>query len=134
MASIIEVLKKDIAHKADYLVSPSGDLDSLTGLDNVKNALFHRLVTQPGSLVHRPTYGVGIKSFQNAPNTIETQRRIALRIKEQFEQDPRVEEVLGVRVESGDLTPENIKIIVRVKLSGYEEVTTTFIPFGEVTS
>lgn len=131
MATIEEFLKRDIAHKGDFLVTSTGDLDTISGLENVQNALFHRLITSPGSLIHRPNYGVGIKDFQNSINDIENQRRLALRIQEQYELDPRVEEVLGVRVDVGDLTPEKIIVTVRYNVLGYGEVTSRFIPFGE---
>lgn len=130
MATIDEVLGTDIAHKSDYVLSATGDLDTISGLENVKNALFHRLITSPGSLIHRPDYGVGISDFQNAPNSIELQRQLALRIQEQFEQDPRVDKVLGVSLTSEDSTPEKVSIIVRIRITGYDEVTAKFIPFG----
>lgn len=130
MANIDEILGTDIAHKSDYILTSTGDLDTLSGLENVKNALFHRLITSPGSLIHRPNYGVGIKDYQNAPNSIEIQRQLALRIQEQFEQDPRVEKVLGVSLNYEDLSPEFVEIIVRVRITGYDEVEAKFIPFG----
>jgi len=130
MALIDEILGTDIAHKSDYLLSATGDLDLLSGLENVKNALLHRLVTTPGTLIHRPDYGVGLKDYQNAPNSIDIQRQLALRIQEQFELDPRVDRVLGVSINYADLTPENVEIVVRVKIAGYDEVTAKFIPFG----
>lgn len=131
MATIDEVLGTDLAHKADYVLSATGDLDTISGLENVKNALFHRLITSPGSLVHRPDYGVGIKDFQNSPNSIDTQRQLANRIQEQFEQDPRVQKVLGVSLNYGDSTPDQVEIMVRVQIAGYDEISAKFIPFGE---
>lgn len=132
MASIEEVLGRDIAHKSDFLLTATGDLDTLSGLENVKQALYRRLLTSPGSLIHRPNYGVGIKDFQNAPAGLETQRQLALRIQEQFEQDPRIESVLGVRLDVNDLFPEMTEVIVRVRVRGYdEEASLNFIPFGE---
>lgn len=131
MATIEEVMKVDLAHKSDYIKRSDGDLDTQTGLDNLKWALFHRLITSPGSLVHRPTYGVGIKDFQNAPSSNSAQIQLAIKIKDQFELDPRVEEVMGTRYEVDDARPEMTKVIVRVKPVGYDEDTVTFTPFGE---
>lgn len=131
MANIEEILGRDIAHKSDYVLTATGDLDTISGLENIKNALFHRLITSPGSLIHRPNYGVGIKDFQGAPNTIDVKRQMALKIQEQFEQDPRVESVLGVSINSDDLTPEKTEVIVRVRVQGYDELSASFLPFGE---
>lgn len=131
MATLEEVIGTDIAHKSDYLRSATGDLDTITGLENMKWALFHRMVTATGELLHRPGYGVGIQDFRNAPSTIETQRQIALRIKSQFELDPRVQSVNGVSFQSTDTEPEKLVIIVRVTIKGYDELTARFMPFGD---
>jgi hypothetical protein len=131
MANLEEFLGTDIAFKGDFLRTATGDLDTISGLESVKNALFHRLITTPGTLIHRPDFGVGIKDFQNAPATLDSQRQLALRIKEQFELDPRVEEVIGVRMNVADLTPDKITVTVRVKIRGYDEEAMEFIPFGE---
>lgn len=131
MASIEETLKTDLVHAGDLMKTATGDLDVLSGLDNVKSALMHRLITEPGTLVYRPDYGVGIKGFQNAPNSLSMQRQLALRISEQFTKDPRVESVLGVGVRSEDATPQTVTIVVRVKIVGYGESELKFTPFGE---
>ncbi len=80
MSQLNEFLKTDIAHKGDFVETPSGDLDVISGLDNVKEALFRRLITTPGSIIHRPGYGVGLKNWQNALNTLENQRKLAVKI------------------------------------------------------
>ena len=131
MTTLNEYMKRDIAFKNDYVRAPTGDLDVIEGLANIKEALFRRLITTPGSLSYRPNYGVGIKDFQNALTTIENQRTLAARIKEQFESDSRIEKVSGVRIESADDEPEKITIVVRVKIKGYDEVEADFKPFGE---
>lgn len=129
MASITESLGKSIAHVGDLKRTPNGDLGTIEGLANLKNALFHRLMTQPGSLVHRPTYGVGILAYQNAPNSFTIQRKLAALIQEQFLQDPRVKEVTSVRITSEDNTPQRTVIAVSVKPVGYEELEMLFRPF-----
>ena len=132
MATVEENLKKDIAFKSDLVLGPTGDLDTIQGLDNLKEALMRRLITTPGSLIHRPTYGVGIKAYQNAPNTTANQRKLALSIMDQFKEDPRVEAVTSVSVEYKDSTPEIVQVKVSVKVVGYGETTFGFIPFGDV--
>jgi hypothetical protein len=131
MATIEETLGTDLAHISDLKKSATGDLDKLSGLANVEAALFHRLITEPGTLIHRPNYGVGIKQYQNGPNTLSSQRQLALRIQEQFIQDDRVEAVLGVSVKSEDTSPHKVILTVRVKIVGYGEAALQFTPFGE---
>lgn len=131
MATIEEQYLTDIAHKKDFLVAADGDLQTITGVENAKQALIRRLMTQQGSLVHRPDYGVGIKDFQNAVNSIENQRRLALRIQEQFLRDFRVEEFIGMRVTQSQTVPSQVTIFFKVKLRGFGEVEVDFKPFGE---
>lgn len=133
MATIEETLGRDFAFTTDLVRSPTGDLDTITGLPNIRQALLHRLMTVPGSLIHRPLYGVGVKQFQNAPSSLAVLRSLAIRIQEQFMQDPRVEKVEGVRVVRDDYSPELVYIIIRVKIVGYGETELKYTPFGEVT-
>lgn len=131
MAKIEEILLTDIANNSDLVLSPSGDLDKVSGFANLKLALFHRLLTTPGTLIHRPDYGVGIKQYQNGVNSIAIQQQIALKIKDNFLRDERIEEVTSVSVESGDTTPDRITITVKVKIRGFDDAQPiTFIPFG----
>ena len=131
MATIEERYLKDIAHIKDFLKAPDGDLQTITGVENAKQALIRRLVTQPGSLVHRPEYGVGLKDFQNAVNSLENQRRLAQRIREQFERDFRVEEFVGMKFTQDSVDPAKLTVFFKVKLQGFGEVTVEFQPFGE---
>lgn len=133
MASLAETLGTDILHKSDLQRTATGDLATISGLENLRIALFHRLVTVPGSLVMRPNYGVGVKLYQNAPATLTNQRKLALDIQANLIQDDRVESVESVRFEVDDLTPEKSKIIVKIKVAGLGETEMTFTPFGEGT-
>lgn len=130
MATLEEALGRDIAFAGDFEVSATGDIDLISGLENIRQALMHRLVTSPATLIHRPNYGVGVKDYQNAPATLATQRKLALRIQEQFEQDDRVEEVTSIAVNFDAIDPSRTTIIVKVKVQGYDESAMSFIPFG----
>ena len=130
MATIQEFIGTDLAHRRDFLVTPSGDLDKISGLENLKLRLLHRLVTSPGAFIHLPNYGVGIKDFQNAPNTIGNQIKMTKRIDEQFILDEAVENVKGVTFIKKDDRPQTVQIIVRVRVRGFSDVEFTFTPFG----
>jgi phage baseplate assembly protein W len=131
MSSIVDTYKKDLAFKNDYVKTATGDLDTIEGISNVTQALFARLITIKGTLVHRPDYGVGIKNYQNSISSLDTQRKIASEINEQFLRDPRVEKVVGVSINYRDKTPENVEISVKVKLIGYGDTTLSFLPFED---
>lgn len=132
MSQIDEFLKRDIAFKSDFVDTASGDLDVISGLDNLKEALFRRLVTTPGAVIHRPEYGCNLKAYQGSLNSLENQRRLAQTIKEQFESDTRVEQVTGVSFNVADNKPDMIQVNVKVSVRGYGETGFTFVAFGDV--
>lgn len=131
MADLEETLGTDIAHKSDLLKTASGDIGTISGLENLKWALFHRLVTIQGSLAHRPGYGVGISRYEGAISSLSNQRRIALDIQEQFLLEPRLESLESVRFEVDDAKPDLSKIIIKAKVVGFGETEFEFTPFGE---
>lgn len=130
MATITEALKTDIAHIGDLKRTAGGDLQTISGLANLKGRLFHRLITVPGTLVHRPLYGVGIGRFQNAPISFAVQQQIANLIVEQFGEDPGVQSVSSVKITSEDNMPQRMKVAVFVVPVGYTETQMLFTPFG----
>lgn len=131
MATILEIYRKDLACNGDFVKTASGDLDAIQGVENVRQALFGRLVASKGSLIHRPDYGVGIKDFQNSISSIQKQMQLSNRIVEQFSRDPRVEKVLEVSINYKDRTPERVELNIKVRLVGYGDTTLSFLPFED---
>lgn len=131
MADVDEFYLEDLAHQGTLLESSSGDLDTVRGLSNLKQALYHRLITRKGSLIHRPDYGVGVKDFQNAVGSLATFRKLAQAIDEQFRQDFRVLDVTNVAITQDENNTGLFKIVVTIQTAGYAELPMTFVPFGE---
>jgi len=130
MATRDENLLIDLRHdKGDFEATASGDLQLTSGRENLNQALFHRLITVPGTLTHKPDYGIGVQQWQGALNTLDNQRLLALDIRDQFLQDPRVESVDQVQFEIDDYQPSLFKIFVKYTASGYNELEETFDPF-----
>lgn len=134
MANITETLLTDVKHKKDFVKedAPGGDLTTISGLDNLKEAVLRRIVTEPGSLSHRPDYGVGLKQFQNAPNSLSTQRELANRIVEQLGKERRVAKVNSISITASNTEAEKVFILINVTPVGYDEEIPVEIPFGEV--
>lgn len=133
MTAITAVLKTDLAFTNDFKVADNGDLDTMSGLVNIRNAILHRIITVPGTLAHRPNYGVGLPEFKGAPPTLAVQRQLAVRLREQLPLDDRIEAVTGVSVSYQDVSePDTITIVVKVKLVGYGDATFDFTPFVDV--
>lgn len=129
---IDDFYKIDLLHDGDFVAAPNGDFALAKGLVNLKQALFHRLITVPGALVHRPLYGVGIQLWQNDIGSISRQRELATTIKEQFEQDERVDELKSIQVTQ---IKENgtFEVIYKVEVSGGQLLEEQVNPFGELT-
>ena len=115
-------LKTDL----NFVVTPGGDVDRITGLENLKKAILRRILTSPGSLAHQPNYGVGIKDFQNAKLTLAVKRKIGGRIDEQLRLDERISKVLGVSISQDPSITSMITISIRVEVDGYGEQTFTY--------
>ena len=129
--SLVDAFQTDLAHNGDFVRTASGSLDRITGLANLKQALFHRLITVPGTLVHRPLYGVGVLNYQGNISSFVMQQKLAGLITEQFKQDVRVSKVLAIAFAVDDYFPQQTLIKVSVKTVGYSDGTEMiFTPFG----
>ncbi len=132
MTSINEALLTDLAFVEDLSVTASGDFDVMSGLVNLRQAVLRRIMTKPGTVLHRPQYGVGLVEFQGAPMTLDVQRQLAKRITEQLPRDPRVEKVLSLSLSSEDYTADKLSISVTVEAIGLGAVEFEYTPFAEV--
>lgn len=130
-SSITEAFKTDIANSNGMARTPAGDLQNISGLANYKLAIYHRLITVPGSLVHKPGYGVGIKQYQNGVSSFSLQQQLAKKIKDQVLLDPRTASVQGVSVIPDDSNPQMTRIVLNVTPVGYTEQQMIFQPFNE---
>lgn len=110
----VDVYKTDIFFGA----SATGDLDSISGLRNLKESILRRIITVPGSLAHQPSYGAGAKLYVNALNSLQKQRDLALKIQEQCEQDERVVKVTGVGFKTDSSNTSMVEIKVGIEAVG----------------
>lgn len=133
MADITAFLGTDLRHEKDFKKTTSGgDLQTISGLDNMKAAILRRIMTLPGEVIHRPEYGAGLPIYRNAPNTPDTRRQVAAAIEEQLRRDSRIEDVSAVSFSNTDTDPELVTLAVQVRVRGYGELEVEFKPFGEV--
>ena len=130
MANREDQLRIDIRHnKGDFESSETGDISRIRGLDNLNQALLHRLITVKGSLVHRPDYGIGIQEWIGQITSFDKQRDLALRIKAQYLMDERVTAVSQVQFDTSDENPDLFLIFVKYSALGYTDIGDTFNPF-----
>lgn len=124
-----DILLVDLAYAEDLSVAPNGDLDVVSGLNNVSAALLRRILTIPGTLAHAPDYGAGLLSFQGAPMTLSQKQKIVQKIAEQLPLDPRVESISSVGIEIPNNNPAQMIITLKVKIVGLGEQQITYTPF-----
>ncbi len=86
----------------DAAISPTvtGDLPTLAGRANLKAAVRRRLVTSPGQLVHRSTYGGGLLDLVETANTPAGRATLAANLRRNLLRDDRLSDV-SVGVASG---------------------------------
>jgi phage baseplate assembly protein W len=130
MSQFNDFFLEDIHFDGDVSSAPNGDIQTVAGIKNLKQALFNRLVTVKGSLAHRPEYGIGVKLYQNKISSLGKQRELALEIKAQFEQDFRVDKVESVSFKDSG----NGLFIIQYKVNakGLGQIEEAVNPFGDI--
>lgn len=118
----------DLYHKGDFGVSNSGDIQRVKGLENIKQAVLHRLITPKGSLAHKPDYGIGIQRYKGVTLSLEVKRAIALDIKE-IELDDRITELTQVSFYEDDSVAGGFYIYVIYNVIGIGSVEQEVNPF-----
>ena len=97
------------------MVGTDGDYVLLSGLNNLRAAIYRRLITRPGEYKFVPDYGVGVPSYvkKRANSTTVDQLRVA--ITEQLLRETRIEEIVDVAIE---VDGDSIKIGLIVRAAG----------------
>lgn len=83
-----------------------GDLKTVKGIDNLKQALYVRLVTPKGSYIGHPTFGSEVHKYLGKKATDETAYLLTLEIERTLRTDRRVTSVIqnGYKIEGGTYT------------------------------
>lgn len=107
------------------------DLERLSGVDNLKQALIVRFLTPVGELEplgHRD-YGTRLHELIGEPNTETNRNRAKLYVLQALAAEPRVEEVVSVDVSSRRNAPTRVDIDVKLKPLGSDTVLNLVFPF-----
>lgn len=121
--------KRDLLFQEDLDLTVTGDLSQVEGIENLRQAIYNRLVTVAGTIANRPNYGIGIKRFQNRLSTLDGRRQLMLSIQEQFESDDRIEEVTGLAIDQDQDRPDQFTIRLTIRPVALEPLDFTFRPF-----
>jgi len=85
---------------ADLLVNKKGDLQTVSGRENLGQAILHRLLTRKGELrdLGHPDYGSRLHELIGEPNNERTRELVRLYVKECISQEPRVQDIKSLTV------------------------------------
>jgi len=98
----------------DLRVSPSGDIDSVVSLDNLAQAIRHRLTTERGFLPYDPTYGINLALFLGRKNTLEKQEMLKLAIIDALKEESRIQNINSIVITSDPDKPDSLNASVTV--------------------
>lgn len=119
LSDLAKLFGRDIRFRTDRLVTSAGDVATVEGEENLREALFRRFLATPGEFAQRPEYGGGMRDAVYRPFTRALQDGLRNRLEEQALQDPRVSKVHSVTVERVTLgTQEVTRVHVHLEAGG----------------
>jgi phage baseplate assembly protein W len=125
----LKIVEKDPGY--DLYISPTGDLETIGEEYNLAQAIIMRLNTMQGELTDlgHSSYGSRLHELVGEPNNERTRELVRIYALESVNRDPRVEEVVGISVETikGDLS--RIDISISVRAMGLTSVLNIVFPF-----
>lgn len=107
------------------------DLETLTELDNLRQALLLRFLTPVGELeaLGHPDYGSRLFDLIGEPNTPTNRNRAKMYVLQALAQEPRVAEIVSVDVTTRATDRSRIDIYVRLKPITVDTVLNLVFPF-----
>jgi len=113
------------------LAPAEGDLDTVSGDDNLAQALIHRLTTEQGELddIGHADYGSRLYEMVGQPNTDTTRAMIRNLVDRCLSEEPRVAEVTSVRATANAHDPSRVDIEITVVPVGTKGALTVIYPF-----
>lgn len=124
-------LRFDKNLNADLEISSTGDLEVTEGYDNLGQAILNRLKTRLGELrdIGHPGYGSKLYSFIGRPNNPAVRDAIRIVVKESLMREPRIEEIVSVRVIPARENPYRVDIQIIVKPIESKNMLNLVFPF-----
>lgn len=77
----------------EFTSTNKGDLATVKGIDNLKQAIIIRLATPYGSLLHHPNYGTKLYKFIGERDTYENREKMKIEIERTIRCDRRVKDI-----------------------------------------
>ena len=105
----------DLFFDEDYLITNKGDYQLLHGIANLRQAIYHRLITKPGEYKFVPEYGVGITTYVKRKRTTNNLDRLKNAITDNLLRDSRIRDIPKITVE---YIQDGVKIGIVLDIAG----------------
>ena len=130
MSDPTDVYGTDILHDgSDFVISSQDDFATVSGIANLRAALYRRLTVRPGEYRFKPSYGAGLGTYAKKKMTRTIRDEMTHRATEQIAQERRVEAVIEVVFERDDARQ---MITLRLKVQAFgRPVAFTPMSFAE---
>lgn len=116
---------------SDLVISPSGDLDTVSEEYNLGQAIVNRIRTRRGELsdLGHTLYGSRLYELVGEPNNERTRALARLYTRECVSRDPRVKEIVRVTITVPRDDPHRLDVGVSVIPIGQTNVLNIVFPF-----
>ena len=107
---------------ADLYVNRKGDMDIVSGRENLGQAIVHRLLTRLGELeeLGYPDYGSNLHELIGSPNNLKTRSLVKLYVNQCLSQETRIEKIESIDVMPHSSDPNAVVIEVAIMPIGSE--------------
>lgn len=111
-----ELREEYVGLGADLTVGRRGDLQLVSGRENLGQAIVHRILTRQGELAElgHPRYGSRLHELIGRPNNEATRDLVRLYVKECVMQERRVKEIAAIRVTPYSGNPHAVVLDITV--------------------
>jgi phage baseplate assembly protein W len=116
---------------ADLSISRTGDILTISEIDNLAQAIINRLSTDQGELydIGHPDYGSRLYEVIGEVNNEFTRRRIKVLIEECLVEEHRIKKVINVKVLPDNFDQQRVYIELTILTQLSEEYLTLNFPF-----
>jgi phage baseplate assembly protein W len=96
-----------------------GDIKTVKGIANLKQALIMRLSTPLGGLLHHPTYGTSLHDLLGKRGSFETQQKMKVELERTLRGDTRVKDIfINSFIVDGDV----LTVDVQIQILGIDDI------------
>ena len=110
-------------------IDGDGRLRLSSDADNVREAIQVILLTEPGERIARPNFGVGLRRYLFAPNSLELRTQIRAAVTDALARDEARIRVESVAVNTDPREPTVLSIAIRYQILDEPGVQNLVFPF-----